>query len=376
MTPLFGDLYRPVFPKAEMNQTELEPKPDPTPLPVVGSAWTRGQRVVLALVMLIALTGLVGVSVRPAKVIFTPGTADPVNPIINITGAPTYRDDGRVLFLTVFQSSRRPTLFELAAAYLDADAEIENERDVFGTQTRKEANELDQVMMTTAQASAKAAALRRLGYTVTISGDGVRVLSVESSAPAALVLKPGDVITAVDGQGVSRVDQLSPLVRTRAPGAEINLSIKRGETAINVTTTTIANSNGEAVIGVTAATAGARFDFPVDITITSGEVSGPSAGLAFTLGIIDDMTPGDLVGGGKVAASGTITPDGVVGPVGGLQQKAVAAKRAGARLMLVPDSEVDEVRSSDVGIEVVGVKNLDDALRALAAAGGTPLPSS
>lgn len=358
-----------------MNQTDHQPESSAAPN-AAGPQWPIGQRLVIAGMMLVVLIGVVGISVRPPKVIFTPGDADPVNTIINISGAPSYRTDGRVLFLTVFQSNHRPTLFELAAAYLDDNAEIEDERDVFGTQTRKQSDESDRVLMTAAQASAKVAALRKLGYTVTLNGDGVRVLSVESTAPAAAVLQAKDIITAVDGTPVTRLDELTPLIRKHAPGEQIALRVKRGDEVAEVVTTTYANPRGEAILGIMGATANARYDFPVEITIKSGDVSGPSAGLAFTLGIIDDMTPGDLTGGGKVAASGTITPDGEVGPVGGLRQKAVAAKRAGARVMLVPASEVDEARSANAGIEVVGVTNLDDALRALVAAGGTPLPTS
>lgn len=358
-----------------MNQTDHQTETGVAPA-AAGPQWPVGQRLVIAGMMLVVLIGLVGVSVRPPKVIFTPGDADPVNTIIDISGAPSYRTAGRVLFLTVYQSNHRPTLFELAAAYLDDNAEIEDERDVFGDQTRKESDEADRAMMTAAQASAKVAALRRLGYTVTLNGDGVRVLAVDAAAPAAAVLEPKDIITAVDGTPVTRLDELTPLIQQRAPGDQVVLRRKRGEQVSEVATTTFANPQGKAFLGIRGTTANARYDFPVEITIKSGEVSGPSAGLAFTLGIIDDMTPGDLTGGGKVAASGTITPDGEVGPVGGLRQKAVAAKRAGARVMLVPASEVDEARSANAGIDVVGVKTLDDALQALVAAGGTPLPTS
>jgi PDZ domain-containing protein len=102
-------------------------------------------------------------------------------------------------------------------------------------------------------------------------------------------------------------------------------------------------------------------------------VSGPSAGLAFTLAIIDDLTPGDLTGGKRVAITGTISPDGTVGPVGGVAQKAVAARSAGAKLMLVPPQEYDDAKSHADGMTVVRVSTLDDALRALRNNGGDPV---
>ena len=111
-----------------------------------------------------------------------------------------------------------------------------------------------------------------------------------------------------------------------------------------------------------------------DVAIDSGEVGGPSAGLAFALGVIDLLTGGDLTGGTKVAATGTIGADGRVGPIGGIEQKAVAARRAGITLFLVPDSqsaaELLSARELAEGVELVVVGTLEQALAALAAHGG------
>jgi PDZ domain-containing protein len=105
-------------------------------------------------------------------------------------------------------------------------------------------------------------------------------------------------------------------------------------------------------------------------------VSGPSAGLAFTLAIIDQLTPGSLTGGKKVAVTGAINDDGTVGPVGGVKQKAITARRAGAELMLVPSFEYKDARLRAGNMKVVAVDTVDDALRALERAGGTPIAST
>ena len=107
------------------------------------------------------------------------------------------------------------------------------------------------------------------------------------------------------------------------------------------------------------------------MTIDSGRVGGPSAGLEFALSIVDQLTPGELTGGRRVAVTGTIELDGSVGPVGGVPQKAVTVKRSGAMLFLVPTAQVEDARSrAGAGIEVVGVDTLDDAIRELGARGG------
>jgi Lon-like protease len=114
--------------------------------------------------------------------------------------------------------------------------------------------------------------------------------------------------------------------------------------------------------------------YPGEVSIDSGTVGGPSAGLAFAMGIIDLLSEGDLTGGEKVAATGTITTDGRVGPVGGIEQKAAAVRRAGSTLFLVPDSlsddELDAARRMAEGVQIVPVGTLQEALDALAARGG------
>jgi PDZ domain-containing protein len=133
------------------------------------------------------------------------------------------------------------------------------------------------------------------------------------------------------------------------------------------------------VMGVRVMEAVLDYDFPIDVEIDTGDVGGPSAGLAFTLGIIDDLTPGELTGGTDVAVTGTISGDGTVGPVGGTGQKAAAVRDAGITLFLVPtaDYAAAQARAGD-DLEVVAVDNVEEALAALAERGGNvdELPSS
>jgi PDZ domain-containing protein len=116
------------------------------------------------------------------------------------------------------------------------------------------------------------------------------------------------------------------------------------------------------------------YRFPIDVRIDTARVGGPSAGLAFTLAIIDDLTPGSLTGGERVAVTGTISPDGKVGPVGGVEQKAITARTNGVQLMLVPKAEVRDARRGAGDVRVVGVDTIDEALAALQDAGGAAVP--
>jgi PDZ domain-containing protein len=122
----------------------------------------------------------------------------------------------------------------------------------------------------------------------------------------------------------------------------------------------------------------ARADLPFDVDIDSGAIGGPSAGLAFTLTLIDELTPGELTGGRRVAVTGTISLDGTVGAIGGLAQKTSAVRQQGATVFLVPTAqgEADIARAREVAgddVEIVPVATLDEALAALADLGGNGL---
>jgi len=116
------------------------------------------------------------------------------------------------------------------------------------------------------------------------------------------------------------------------------------------------------------------YDLPIDVSIDSDRVGGPSAGLAFALAIVDVLTPGELTGGANVATTGTIRIDGSVGRVGGVKQKTFAALESDVELFIVPIDEEEEARSfAGDAMRVVGVETLDDAIEALSELGGNGL---
>jgi PDZ domain-containing protein len=126
---------------------------------------------------------------------------------------------------------------------------------------------------------------------------------------------------------------------------------------------------GQALLGVRMTT---QFKMPFGIDIDSGNVEGPSAGLAYSLALLDELTPGELTGGRKVAATGELAPDGKVGAIGGIAQKVVAVERAGAKLFLVPrDNYAEAKKHAGNGLEVRAVDTFDDALAVLGSFDGS-----
>lgn len=357
------------------------PPPTGPPTGAPAAPARRGPRIAtvvgIVLVSLVGLVAIAGAVIRVPYVIFSPGSATPVQPIIDIEGARTYPSRGDLLFLTVSVSSERPNLWRFVQASFSDDEEVVGEREYLGRSTPAQDRRLNQQLMTESQQDAKAEALRYLGYDVPVTGSGAIVVEVADGGPSEGRLRGGDVITAIDGRPIQLADEIGAAVRAQPAGTTFTFTVQRPPAeapfAVGVTSRTATSGplTGRAYIGIAPTTKDLSYDYPVDITIDPGPVSGPSAGLAFTLTIIDEMTPGSLTGRGDVAVTGTIDTDGNVGDVGGVRQKTVAALAAGARLMLVPRGEVREARArAGDRMEVVGVRTLDEAVRALEAHGG------
>ena len=318
--------------------------------------------------VVIAAALIAGFVIHPHKVVISPGDATPVSNVVSVSGTRTYRHSGGILFLTVGVADR-PSLLRLADAYLDPDTDVVPERQVNGTLTPEQSNRLSVQLMSQSQDLARKVALEKLGYTVPVSGKGAVVGSVEKGSPADGKLRPDDVIIAVDGAATRLADDVRPAVRAVHPGSTVTLQVQRSSKTIDVPIVTV-ERDGFSFLGITTYTKDLEYRFPIDVQIEPGPVSGNSAGLAFTLTILDELTPRNLIGPRPVAVTGTIGPNGEVQEVGGVPQKAVTARRAGVKLMITPTAEVKDARKKAGSMKVVGVKNLDEALAVLRRNGG------
>jgi Lon-like protease len=340
-----------------------------------GSPPRRRRRTTVAVVT----AGVLGVAlvaaafVKVPYVIISPGAATPLDDVVRVAGAPTYEHRGELLFLTVRVSNNDPNLYRWLVAQLDGEVSVEPREDVLGCASYAATARLNGLLMQESQDAAKAVALRELGYEVLDESSRVIVLDVQCDGPSNNTLEPGDEIVAIDGQPVTTADEVRPAVQSRTPGDRLTLTIRRAGEQRDVTVR-LGRRDGAAFLGIVSQTL-VRSRLPLDVEIDTRRVSGPSAGLAFTLAIIDDLTPGDLTGGSPVAVTGSIGRDGAVGVVGGVGEKAVTAREDGVALMLVPAGEAKVARER-VGddVKIVPVGTIDEALRALRRAGGDPLP--
>ncbi|MGH9077348.1 MAG: PDZ domain-containing protein [Acidimicrobiales bacterium] len=256
-----------------------------------------------------------------------------------------------------------------------------------GGQTPRQVQCADTAQMTGAQQDAPVAALRRLGYRVSEVDRGAAVAQVSPGTPAAGAgLECNDVITGIDGHIVRTaqdlIDALHGLpagqkvsVTAMAPGTDGKVVTRTVDATLTTTPPDVAKATGRPAstgfLGV-GTTTDVSYRMPFAVSIDAGNIGGPSAGLAFALGVIDLVSGGHLTGDHTVAATGQIDPNGNVLDVGGVAQKAIAVERAGATAFIVPSAEVGAAQSS-VGnkVKVYGVTTLDQALADLSAMGGT-----
>jgi PDZ domain-containing protein len=240
-------------------------------------------------------------------------------------------------------------------------------------QTEKQVEQQNAQEWTDSQASAVTVALTKLGYPVQ-----TYVKSVTAGGAATGLLQANDVITAVNGTKVTNPTKLTGLVRAKPVGTALTVDYTRAGKAASTQITTKAGTDDASTprLGIEIAT---KQPAPFTVKIDLDKIGGPSAGLMFTLGILDKLQPADLTGGKIIAGTGTIDDDGNVGPIGGIPQKLVGAKDAGAQIFLVPkDNCAEALKNAVSGLPMAEVATVDDALTALKTftSGGTPKPCS
>jgi PDZ domain-containing protein len=207
----------------------------------------------------------------------------------------------------------------------------------------------------------------------------VVVSAVTDGTPADGSLEPGDEILTINKAPIRQVEDVRTAMSKVTPGAVVSLTVNRSgtRTAVTVTSTTNPDDPSRAYLGIAV---GETYRALFQIEINLDGVGGPSAGTMFSLGIIDKLTPGELNGGKHVAGTGTITPDGTVGAIGGIEQKMAGARSAGATLFLAPAENCANVLATTIpdGLTVARISTLTDAVTAVEAyvAGKTPTPCS
>jgi PDZ domain-containing protein len=311
----------------------------------------------------VAIVAVAALSVPMPFVEYQPGGATPIEPLVRIDGAEVTPLEGETALLTVRLS--RPSAVQLIAARLDDDRELVPLTRVYPqgvdrqVQLARERERFDRQFDVAAAVGAAAAGVPLEILTAVV------VLQVAPDGPAAGRLVPGDVVLSVDGDPVTSGAALAERVRSSPAGEPLMLRIVHQgvERDQPITPELVAGADAPR-IGVLVQTAVDDLVLPIDIRLTPGiRIGGPSAGLMVGLTVYDLLAEEDLLRGRRVAGTGTLDVDGVVGAVGGVPEKTLAAIAAGYDVLLVPMADAPAAQRLASGrITVIGASTLDEAI--------------
>ena len=296
-----------------------------------------------------------------------PGPAREIAPLIRFDGLQRFDSGGRFVMTTV----RWYQLTPLSAVRVwldDAWRSVPREELFPAGLDRDEEAAISRAQMDQSQIHAASVVLQELAGYPDEHRPGALVEVSFPPCPAYGVLFPGEIITAIDGEGVDSLDEADRLLGAADPGEELTFDVASGDARreVELAPRRCVDGEDDAFFGLRLVE-----NFPIDVDIEGADVGGPSGGLMFAIGLYDLLTPGDLTAGTTVAGTGTLDLEGAVGPIGGIRDKVLGAEAVGASLFLVPRENLEELRGMDTGdMRVVPVASFDEALEALLEAGG------
>ncbi len=335
-----------------------------------------GVTVILAGVLLMLTVGVAAalpvpyVSLSPGPMFNTLGEVDGKR-VVDVKGNaafPTYPTSGNLDMTTISERggpSGGMSILTALRGWFNSDIAVVPREAVYPDDVDPdEVQAQNAEAFSTSQSNAIAAGLNEAKVPVTPQ---VTVTAVAEGAPAQGNLKAGDHILTMNGKVVKELDDVvQPIVQ--APiGTKFAFEVtRRGETKTTKVSATSAKSPSDPTKPYIGIEVGYNYVGPFPVTINLQDVGGPSAGLMFALSIVDQLTPQGLNGGKYVAGTGTIEPDGTVGPIGGIVQKIAAARLAGADIFLAPADNCPDATKADAGsMPVVKISTLDEAVAAL-----------
>jgi PDZ domain-containing protein len=379
------------------------PVPDADPAPRERPTLPRIPRLVWVtsgLWVATVLAALVVTFLPSGYLVDAPGSALDTSRLVTVPDSvPTYSHPGGFRLVTVAETNR-PIFGQALVGWLDPDTDVFPRSEVLGDTPRADEVRYQLVLMQNAKHSAVYQAMAVLGMSAKMTGGGVFVDQIVEHSPADGVLNIGDTITAIDGKQISTVDDITRFMSGAKPGQKVTITVDRlGVSQSKKLEVTLGSTERDGTrapfLGIYMETR-PHYRFPFDVGFDTGDIGGPSAGLALTLSLIDKLSKQGLTGGREIAVTGTMQVDGSVGPIGGIRQKVAAVRDAGVHYFLVPTANAADAcaaigdpypapsasKTADPhgatsaaatpacgdatsGLRVIPVKSLDDALAQL-----------
>lgn len=335
----------------------------------------RPQTLALGAIPLLALTALTSIDHIPGTTVSltVPYAAEGAGPtfdtlgkydgveVVEINGADVDETSGE-LHMTTVSVRTGMTLTQALSRWLFTQDTLVPIEEIFPPHmTEEEVNESNQQAFANSEASATLAAMHYLSLPVT-----TKVAELVPDSPAESALQVGDELVAVDGTTATGPSQLRELIRAHSPGDEIVLSIRRDGQVLDKTITLAEHERDKvAYLGVSMQAVPGD---GIDVEYHLEDIGGPSAGMIFSLAVVDKLSPGELTAGKRIAGTGTIDDTGEVGPIGGIAHKIDGARQSGAELFLAPTKNCEEARSADAGsMTIAAVDSLEEAIQSIQA---------
>lgn len=326
-------------------------------------------RFILYLFM-VAILVYVCVYMPTPYIIYQPGSANEVKPMLAIEKG-DQEERGTFMMTTVAASYANVAMLVMSA--FNPNAQIDQKQARLGNKSEDEYAAEQVYMMSDSQSSAMEAAYHASHVPYSVVPEYLFVFSTPQGAASSTNFKPGDRITEVNGKPVTSNAELTEFLKNKKVGDEVDVKLLRNAQPIVETVKLIsikdeATSKTRAGFGVTIAMMQKvkTADPGQQVEFKNTRIGGPSAGLMFTMEIFNQLTPGDLSKGYRVAGTGTIDKTGTIGPIGGVQHKIVAANRQHAEIFFVPKDNYNEAKAKadkiKTGMKLVQVSTLDDAL--------------
>lgn len=308
-----------------------------------------------------------------------PGIAQELNDMITVEGTNGV-EEGAFMLTTVEMARATPLYY--VWSLLSSYRHILPEEQVRGTdETDSDYHERQRLLMSNSQENAKIAAYEQAGAEVTYEYRGVLVTNLIEGMPASKELKTGDLITEVNGTPTHTAEELLELLEGYSEDDVVTLTVTRDEEPRSVELAfepfpeEYEVEEGRVGLGILSPVTDRDVTFSPGVTINETDIGGPSAGLMYSLEIYNQLVDEDITHGYRIAGTGTINDEGIVGPIGGASQKVVAADKAGAKYFFAPDAngqsgtnyEEAKHAAEDIGtdMQVIPVKTIEDALRFL-----------
>ncbi|MGB9113192.1 MAG: S16 family serine protease, partial [Acidimicrobiales bacterium] len=383
---------------------EAFPPPEPGSLATDGRRrFGRGWRIAISVVVVLAVAVFVASEWSVPYYSITPGHAFNIGTLISVPRSKSHLHKGAIVLTDVYLDH----LSALGYLYYEIrdSSEIVGSSDVTGGQSRSTYDEEGVVDMSNARQAATLVALHTLGYPTKAVANGSVVYAVEPGTTIAEAPSTGSVIVATDGTPTLTADELVHAIGSHATGAYVPLTFHAlGKTKTETRsyrlgvlvrsskktgsvlecerfgdhelTPLLAHGKEQACLPFGVVASYRNVGVPFKVALSSGGIVGPSAGLSFTLGLIEKLDRADLTNGMRVAATGTMSNDGAVGPVGGVAEKTRAVRAAGADVFLVPPSGLKAARANaGTHLKVIAVSSIGQAVSALERLGGRLEPA-